>query len=179
MATFTVGPDGQMIASEGPPLHLGYTQNISGGILEAASSKTIASQQLQSDAAKNLGAGQKGSGRRKTLRKSKSKRGKSLRGKPSLWRGGATPNLNVNIVELPTANSIDGVSHETNHINAVDNLNQLRANSLYDGLANATPRMVGGKNKGKAKNGSRHNRTHRRKRSKSSHRSRRNRHRMV
>ena len=129
-----------------------------------------ASQQLQSDAAKNLGAGQKGSGRRKTRRK---------RGKLSLWRGGASPNLNVNIVELPSANSIPGVSHETNHINAVDNLNQLRANSLYDGLANATPRMVGGKNKGKSKNGSRHNRTHRRKRSKSTHRSRRRRHNMV
>ena len=179
MATFITGPDGQKVASEGPPLQLGHTQNITGGILEAASSKTIASQQLQSDAARNLGAGQKGAGRRRTLRKSKSKRGKPKQGKPSLWRGGASPNLNVNIVELPTANSIPGVSHETNHINAVDNLNQLRANSLYDGLVNETPRMVGGKNKGKAKNGSRHNRTHRRKRSKSAYRSRRRRHSMV
>jgi hypothetical protein len=181
MATFTIGSDGQMVASQGPTLQLGHTQNITGGILEAASSKTIASQQMQSDTAKSLGAGQKGAGRRKSLRRDKLslRRDKLSLRRKSVRRGGAAPNLNVNIVELPTANSISGVSHETNHINAIDNLNQLRANSVYDGLANATPRMIGGKHKRKAKNGSRHNRTHRRKRSKSSHRSRRCRHNMV
>lgn len=159
MATFTTGPDGQMVVSQGPPLHLGYTQNnVAGGILEAASSKTVTSQAAQAEAAQHLGAGQKGAGR-KSRRKSKKRR--SSRKK----KGGAAPNMNVSLTELPTANSIPGVSHETNHINAVNNLNQIRADSSYDSLLNATPRQVAGKRSRKAKNGSRHNRTHRRKRS--------------
>ena len=123
----TVTSTGQIIVNQGPPLHTGFTQNITGSPIDAAASKTLAAQQLQTAAAKSLGAGQKGSSRRRRRR----------------MRGGV--NLNASIPTVPEAGTIPGVSHAQNHLNAVDNLNQIRADKVYDGLHNATPRSVGGK----------------------------------
>jgi hypothetical protein len=177
MASFTTGPNGQIIASAGPPLHIPSAQTITGGPINAAATKTIAAQAQQVEAAKALGAGQKGSSRRRRRR----------------HRGGAT-NLNASIPFMPTANSIPGVSATNNHLNAVNNLNQIRADSVYDSLHNAPPLKVGGfrlreaeelypmsgtqedtkrVRRIKKKHGRRNNRTHRRGNRKSSTRSRR------
>ncbi len=151
-------PNGQIIATGGPPLVNGYTQRIEGSPLDAAAAKTLAAQASQVATSRSLGAGQKGSSRRRRRH-----------------RGGAL-NLNASIPSIPEAGTIKGVSHETNHLNAVNNLNQLRADKIYDGLINAPPiRLTGGtkKRSRKTKHGRRRNRTHRGKRNKhSSHRRR-------
>lgn len=155
----TVTSTGQIIVNQGPPLHTGFTQNITGSPIDAAAGKTLAAQQLQTAAAKSLGAGQKGSSRRRRRR----------------MRGGV--NLNASIPTVPEAGTISGVSHTQNHLDAVNNLNQIRADKVYDGLHNATPRSVGGKRSRKVKkNGRSHKRTHRRKHSKHVTRHRRTRH---
>lgn len=174
----TVGPNGQIIINSGPPLHTGFIQHIQGGPIDAAAAKTLATQQSQVNAAKALGAGQKGSSRKRRR-----------------MRGGV--NLNANIPSIPEANTIPGVSHTQNHLNAVNNLNQLRHDQVYDGLNNATPIKMGGfrmrdaegiypgsgtqvdtkrSRKTKKKHGSRHKRINRRiSRKSTSHRSRRRR----
>jgi len=173
----TVGPNGQIIINSGPPLHTGFVQNIQGGPIDAAAAKTLAAQQNQVAAAKALGAGQKGSSRRRRRQ-----------------RGGV--NLNANIPSIPEAGTIPGVSHAQNHINAINNLNQIRASGVYDGLINATPIKMGGfrirdaeelypgsgthedtkhRRRTKKKHGSRNKRTHRRFSRKSSSRNRRRR----
>lgn len=158
----TVGPNGQIIINQGPPLHTGFTQNITGTPIDAAANRTLAAQAQQVAAAKSLGAGQKGSSRRKRTRRNR-------------MRGGV--DLTAKIPSLPSANSIPGVSNENNHMNAVNNLNQIRADKVYDGLHSATPRTVGGKRSRKAKkHGRSHKRTHRRKYGKHASRHRRSRH---
>lgn len=151
----TVTSTGQVIINGGPPLHTGFTQNITGSALDAAANKTLAAQAAQVQQAKSLGAGQKGSSRRKR---------KSLRKKHRRMRGGV--NLNANIPSVPEAGSISGVSNAQNNLDGVNNLNQIRADKVYDSLVNAPPRQVpstGGKRSRKAKrNGRSHKRTHRR-----------------
>lgn len=187
MATLpnTVSSNGQIIITQGPTPHTGFTQNINGSPLEAAAAKTLAAQQSAAAAAKTLGAGQKGAGKRRKSKKRK---------------GGATPNMSVKVPALPEAGTIPGVSHEQNHINAINNLNQLRASAAYDSLINANPIKLGGfvlrdaesmypgsgsqedtkgRRKTKKKHGRRHKRTHRRGSRKSSHRRRGSRRRMV
>lgn len=152
MATFTPDSTGRLVATAGPPLHIPGLQSITGSVLDAASAKTMAAQQTQAAAAKSLGVGQRGSGRRK------------------FWHGGAA-NPNAQIPYLPEAGTIQGVSHETNHLNGVNTLNQIRADGIYDQHINATPIQLAGRRLRKTKrkaNGRRHNRTHRGKRSKSS-----------
>jgi hypothetical protein len=124
-------------------------------MIDAASAKTLAAQQTQASAARALGVGQRAGSRRAGSRR-KSKR-----------RGGAV-NLNAQVPYIPEAGSIRGVSHETNHLTAVNNLNQIRADAVYDSQINAAPLQVAGrarKTRRKA-NGRSHNRTHRRKRGK-------------
>ncbi len=116
----TVGPNGQIIVNSGPPLQTGFIQNLQGSALEAAAAKTLAAQASQAAAAKSLGAGQKGASRKRRRQ-----------------RGGV--NLNANIPSIPEAGTIPGVSHTQNHLNAVNTLNQLRHDQVYDGLINATP----------------------------------------
>ena len=171
MATFTTGPNGQMIASSGPAMYIPASQQIEGSAIDAATAKTMTAHAQQVAAAKALGAGQKGASRKKRRQ-----------------RGGV--NLNAHIPNIPTANSIPGVSMENNHLNAVNNLNQIRHDQVYDSLINATPIKMGGlrlrddeaayggkrrKHTRKAKNGRRHNRTHRRGNRKSSTRRRKSR----
>ena len=175
----TVGPNGQIIVNSGPPLHTGFVQNIQGSPLEAAAAKTLAAQANQVAAAKALGAGQKGASRKRRRR----------------MRGGV--NLTANIPYIPEAGTIQGVSHAQNHLNAINNLNQIRADQVYDGLVNATPIKMGGfrfreaeelypgsgthedtkhRRRTKKKHGSRHKRVNRRvSRKSSSRRSRRHR----
>jgi hypothetical protein len=162
----TVGPNGQIIVNSGPPLHTGFIQHIQGSPLEAAAGKTLAAQQAQISAAKSLGAGQKGASRRHRKKRQ---------------RGGV--NLTANIPSIPEAGTIPGISHAQNHVNGINNLNQIRHDQVYDGLTKATPIKMGGfrfrdaeemypgsgthedtkhRRKTKKKHGSRHKRTHRR-----------------
>jgi hypothetical protein len=145
-------------------MYLPATQNIEGGPIEAAANKTITSQAAQVEATKALGAGQKGSSRR---RKRNTRR----------HRGGAS-SLNAVPPQIPTANSIPGVSSEQLHLNNVNNLNQIRADKSYDSLINAQPRQIAGKRRTKRRgktNGRRSHRTYRRGHRKSSSRRRRSR----
>jgi hypothetical protein len=152
MATFTPDSTGRLVATSGPPLHIPPLQSITGSVLDAASAKTMSAQQTQAEAARFLGVGQRGAGKRK------------------FWHGGAA-NLNAQIPYLPQAGTIKGVSHEMNHLNGVNTLNQIRADKVYDQHINATPIQLAGRRLRKTKrkaNGRRNNRTYRGKRSKSS-----------
>ncbi len=154
----TVTGSGQIIVNSGPPLHTGFIQNITGTPIDAAAAKTLAANAQQVATANSLGAGQKGASRRRRR-----------------MRGGV--NLNASIPSVPEAGSIPGVSHAQNHLDAVNNLNQIRADAVYDGLHNATPMAVGGKRSRKAKkHGRSHKRTNRRKHRKHVTRHRRTRH---
>ena len=130
-------------------------QEVEGGILNAASNKTIASNAHQAEVAAKMGAGQKGAGRRKKKVK----------------RGGAE-NLNAPSSLLPTAGSIAGVHPDDVSIKNINNYNDILAAATGDKLANAAPYFpakTGGKRtKRKAKYGRRNNRTHRRRNNKSS-----------
>lgn len=165
MATFTTDSTGRLVASAGPKMYIPPTQNISGSAIDAASSKTLADQATAAQASKTLGVGQKGASRR---------RGRRTRRR----RGGAAPNLNAQVPILPEAGTIKGVSHETNHLNAVNTLNQLKADAVYDSAINAPPVKLGGRKTKRKSNGGRKHRTHRGKHRKSTHRNRRTRRRV-
>lgn len=153
----TVTGTGQIIVNQAPAPHLGFTQQITGTPIDAAANKTLAAHAQQVATAKAMGAGQKGSSRKRRM------------------RGGT--NWNASIPSVPEAGTIPGVSHAQNHLDAVNNLNQIRADKVYDGLHNATPKAVGGKRSRKVKkNGRSHKRTHRRKHRKHASRNRRTRH---
>ncbi len=141
MATYQAGNNGRIIATSLPLSTSGFTQSMTGSPIDAAAAKTMSNQAAQAEAMKALGAGQKGASRRRRR------------------RGGSTA-----IPKIPEAGTIPGVSHATNHVNAINNLNQLRASAVYDGLVNAPPVQLGGKKRSRKskKNGRRRNRTHRR-----------------
>jgi len=158
-------PNGQINPGM-PALHPGFVQNVDGGVLHAATVKTLAANAANVQAVKNLGGGQKG-GRRTRRRR---------------FRGGGN---NVVPLEIPTANSIPGVDATKNQTAGVDALNHLRVGAMYDKLAHAAPYKVGGmrlradseqlagrrKHRRKTKkHGRRHSRHHRGSRRKSSHR---------
>lgn len=126
MASFTTLPNGQQVVAQPPPLKLGFTQNIEGGVIDAAAKTTMNAQQTQVAASKALGVGQKGSSRKKHKKK----------------RGGAS--TNVSPLYVPTANSIKGVSALQNHINLTNTHNQIIADKSYDALQNAPPIQMGG-----------------------------------
>jgi hypothetical protein len=87
---------------------------------------------------------------------------------------------NVSMSKLPEANTIQGVSHESVHIDAVNNLNKLLADSAGDKLGNAQAFDVnGGKRTRRKLNGRRNNRSRRRRNNKSSTRRRRSRRSVV
>lgn len=153
-------PNGQIV-HQPPGLYSPPVQDLEGSALEAASKTTIDSNAKLAEAARSLGAGQKGARRRKTKRR--------------VRKGGA--NLNAKIPDLPEAGTIRGVSHAQNHLDAVNNLNQLKYDSVGDADIHAQPIQLGGKGKKRSrkakKHGRRSNRTHRGRNSKSSHRRRR------
>jgi len=157
----TTLPTGQVIPTAAA-MYVPGGQRLQGSALEVASAKTLAANAQMAQAAKSLGVGQKGAGRRKRK-----------------MRGGAL-NLNVNAPVIPEAGTVPGVSAIGNHMKNVDNLNQLRADSVGDKLAGLQPYSVKGgsrrtKRHRKAKNGRSRKRTHRRGNSRSTHRSRRSR----
>jgi len=153
----TVTSSGQIIVNQAPAPHLGFTQQITGTPIDAAANKTLAAHAQQVATAQAMGAGQKGSSRKRRM------------------RGGM--NWNASIPSVPEAGTIPGVSHAQNHLDAVNNLNQIRADKVYDGLHNATPKAVGGKRSRKVKkNGRSNKRTHKRKHRKHVTRHRRTRH---
>ncbi len=135
-----------------PAMYTPVAQKLNGSPIEAASKVTIDSNAQLAGMAKSLGAGQKGASRRRRHSK-----------KRKVKRGGAS--LNVTPLNLPTANSMPGVSADNTHEKLVNFKNQLAANALGDKDINAPPAIVGGKRRTrKAKNGHRRNRTHRRSR---------------
>ena len=160
MASFSAGPDGGLVAKSGPAPYVPAAQNVEGGLINAATAKTIKSHQEAAAAYKSLGAGQKGGKRRK-------------------MRGGSTP-ANVPPSILPTSHSMPGISHENTLKSLVDNKNQLRSSAVYDKLGSGPPKMIGGRKKRSRKtkkHGRRSKRNHmgrRRSRSRVSRRSHRN-----
>lgn len=189
MASYTTAANGQVILTSGAPLHIPAAQNVQGGLIEAASAKTLASQAAAATHYQNMGAGQKGAGRRRSRKaKHKGKR-KSRKAK----RGGAQ-SLNMVPLGLPTANSVPGVNADDVLKGTVDLKNQIVADKSYDHLRGATPIKVGGfrfrdaeelypgsgsqedtKGKSKVKHGRHSKRTHRRGHSKRSTHTRRRR----
>jgi hypothetical protein len=182
MASYTTAANGQVILTSGAPLHIPAAQNIQGGLIEAASAKTIASQAAAADHYKNLGGGQKGAGRRRS-RKHKGKR------KSRKVRRGGAQSLNMVPLGLPTANSVPGVNADDVLKGTVDLKNKIAADNSSDHLRGATPIKLGGfrfrdaeelypgsgsqedtKGRSKVKHGRRSKRTHRRRHRKSSHR---------
>lgn len=151
----SVGADGRIIINEGPGLHIPQAQRgVPGGIINAASAKTVDAINQHAAAAKALGAGQKGSSRKRSQKRRR-------------HRGGASQNLNATAPNIPTAGSIPGVNPTDIHIKNVDTLNSIRYAGSYDKLMNAPPiQLKGGtkkrKSKSKRKHGRRSKRTHRR-----------------
>lgn len=143
--------NGRILPAE-PAMIVGAKQEgIPGGIINAASSKTVDAINQHAAAAKALGAGQKGSSRRRRRR----------------HRGGAQPNLNANVPNIPTAGSIKGVNPADIHVGGINTLNNIRFAGAGDKLINAAPIQLGGKtkkrkSKSKRKHGRRSKRTHRR-----------------
>lgn len=154
--------NGQIIPAPAP-MHTPPVQDLEGSALEAASAKTLASNAKLAETARAMGAGQKGSARRR---------------KRTVRRGGAEDTLNAKIPTIPEAGTIRGVSHAQNHLDNVNNLNQIRMDAIGDKLSNAPaydPHPVGGGRRTKRhrkakKHGRSNNRTHRRRNSKSAHR---------
>ncbi len=189
MASYTTAANGQVILTSGAPLHIPAAQNVQGGLIEAASAKTLASQAAAATHYQNMGAGQKGAGRRRSRKaKHKGKR-KSRKAK----RGGAQ-SLNMVPLGLPTANSVPGVNADDVLKGTVDLKNQIAADKSYDHLRGATPIKLGGfrfrdaeelypgsgsqedtKGRSKVKHGRHSKRTHRRGHSKRSTHTRRRR----
>lgn len=189
MASYTTAANGQVILTSGAPLHIPTAQNVQGGLIEAATAKTLASQAAAATHYQNMGAGQKGAGRRRSRKaKHKGKR-KSRKAK----RGGAQ-SLNMVPLGLPTANSVPGVNADDVLKGTVDLKNQIAADKSYDHLRGATPIKLGGfrfrdaeelypgsgsqedtKGRSKVKHGRHSKRTHRRGHSKRSTHTRRRR----
>ena len=144
LAPTSVASNGQIVATGLPPLHTGFTQNLEGGLLEAAAAKTSSSIAAQAAQAKALGATMRGSGR-----------------KFKIMSGGQIP---AKIPIVPEAHSIPGVSADKTHLALVDNLNALKTDSVYDGMMNETPYKVGGRKRGRKtkKHGRSKRRSHRR-----------------
>lgn len=157
MASFSAGANGALIATGLPPQKAPAIQNVEGGIIGAATAKSVTSRQEAADAYKNLGGGQKG-GRRK-------------------MRGGSTP-ANVPPSSLPSSGSIPGISHEGVMQKIINNHNQLKADGAYDGLSRAQPKLIGGRVKRRRstkKHGRRRNGTRRRRSKRNSNSRRRSR----
>jgi hypothetical protein len=156
-------PSGQIIPDQ-PALITAKPQNVTGGILNAAAGKTIDANIKQAEVAAKMGVGQKGAGKR---RRSK--------------RGGAQ-SLNAPSSLLPSAGSIPGVDPTDTHTALIDHLNQLKASSVGDKLAGASPyypaKSGGKRTKRKSKHGRRHTRSNRRGHHKSARSNRRS-HRTV
>lgn len=148
---------------------------LEGSIAQVAAAKTAGDAAQAAAAYKELGAGQKGSSRRR-------------KGRGRRLRGGAAQTVQPS--NLPSANSIPGISATGVSKGLTDLKAQVQASGSYDKLANAQPMTVKGgrrrggfllrgaeelypgsgtqedtkrKRKTKKKHGRRHNRTHRRK----------------
>jgi len=149
---------------------------ITGSIAQVAAAKTAGDSAQAAAAYKELGAGQKGSSR-------------TRKGRGRRLRGGAVPTVQPS--NLPSANSIPGVSATGVSKGLTDLKAQIQASGSYDKLGDAQPIKMGGRRRGgfvlrgaeelypgsgtqedtkrkrktKKKHGRRHNRTHRRKHS--------------
>lgn len=140
MASYTTASNGQIVLTSGAPLVIPQTQNVQGGLIEAASAKTMASQAAMVDQYKTMGAGQKGAGKKRTRKHKAKRKSKKTR---KVRRGGAQ-SLNMVPLGLPTANSVPGINQDDVFKGSVDLQNQIAADKSYDHLRGATPIMLGG-----------------------------------
>ena len=157
-APMTVSSSGQQIASGLPLQHPGFTQNLAGGPIHAAATKTQASIAAQASHAKALGA--------------------TIRGGKRKMRGGA--NVEFHPMQSPEGGSIPGVSSANNTGSLLQAVNELRTGATYDHLVGTQSYKVklGGRKRRRntKKHGSRKHGSHRRSSRKRSHRTRRNSH---
>ena len=137
--------NGQIIEPQAPAHQERYIQTMKGSAVDSAVQKVNNAIQQQAAASKSLGAGQRGSGKRRKK-----------------YKGGN----NVTIPNIPTSNSIQGISPAAVHQQAGDNLAQIKADASYDKHINATPIKLGGKKKKtrRKRNGRNNTRNHRRSR---------------
>jgi len=151
-APTTVHASGQIVATGLPAQNVGTHQNLQGGLINHAVSKTTSSIRAQANHARAAGVTMRGGRRR---------------------RGGA----NAFVPEVPEGNTIPGTSFTGNHVNLLNAGNQLRASAVYDKLAGTTPYKVGGKRRRRTKkHGRSKHRNIRRNNRKSTHRRRRGHH---
>ena len=156
-APMTVSSSGQQIATGLPPQHPGFTQNLAGGPIHAAATKTQASIAAQASHAKALGATMRG--------------GKRM-------RGGS--NVEYHPMQVAEGGTVPGVSSAKNMGTLLQSVNDLRTGASYDHLVGTQPYKVkvGGRKRGRKtkkhgrrKLGSRHRNSR-----KHAHRTRRNHH---
>jgi hypothetical protein len=180
----TTDASGRILITQGPALHTGFIQRLSGSPIDAATSKTLSTIATQASASRAMGVGQKGARRSVSRRRrSRSRFGTRRRSQMHLRRrsrqGGAV-NLHANIPQIPEAGTISGVSVSQNHLNNVNTLNQIRADKVYDSLINSPAIQRAGRREQMcgSGNGRSRKRTHRRKHRKSAS-TRRRKHRRV
>ena len=126
-APLHVDTTGKMIASGLPPLHNGFTQNITGGLIDHGASKTAGSIKQQAIHAMKSGV---------------------------TMRGGSL--MKIQHGSTIEGNTIKGVSSVGNTSNLLTHLNNLKAGSVYDGLGSATPSKIsGGRKRRRKTNGKR------------------------
>lgn len=174
----TTDASGRILITQGPALHTGFIQRLSGSPIDAATSKTLSTISTQATASRAMGVGQKGARRRRS-RSSSHMHLRRRRSRVSRRRGGAV-NLHANIPQIPEAGTIAGVSVSQNHLNNVNTLNQIRADKVYDSLINSPAIQRAGRREQMcgSGNGRSRKRTHRRKHRKSAS-TRRRKHRRV
>jgi hypothetical protein len=150
-APTTVLPNGQHVVTALGPQHLGHTQNLEGGLIQHAATKTANSIRTQAGHAAKAGVTMRGSSRR--------------------FKGGAE----IQVPSTPEGGTIPGVSFKNNHVSLVNGLNKINTGALYDKMGSAQPyaaNFKGGKRRRKTNGRSKHRNIHRR-RSKHSRRTRR------
>jgi len=151
LAPMNVHSNGMQVATALPKLTELTIPNVKGGLINAAAETTSKSIATQAAHAKDAGV---------------------------TMRGGA--GREINIPQVAEGNSIGGISFAANQAKLVGTLDQLRAGSVYDGLAGGQPyKLGGGKHRRKTKKHvrRRRHRSNVRRSRKHVHRTRRSRHR--
>jgi hypothetical protein len=116
--------NGQYIAAGLPPQHKGFTQNIQGGPIQHAASKTLSARASQASHAIKSGVGMRGGG--------------VVEYHPLSGTDGGT---------------ISGVSSSANYGKLLGHVNNLRTAAAYDHLGSAQPYKVKGGKRGRKTNG--------------------------
>ena len=114
-APTTVHTNGMVVATGLGGQSVGYVQNLQGGLLNHAATKTAESIRAQASHAKAAGV---------------------------TMKGGGQP---IHVPEVSEGHSIPNVSFTANHAALHGTLNQINADKTYDNLVGTTPYKIGGK----------------------------------